>query len=71
MGAWLTIDFIAKRYGYLPSEVIEKGSSIDVVVSNLGVSYENYLSKKNEDGHVQTKHSQEELQGMLDKVRNK
>lgn len=29
------VDFVAQRYGILPSELLERGSSIDVVVSGV------------------------------------
>jgi hypothetical protein len=68
------LDFVAKRYGKLPSEVIESGSSIDLQIANLAVHYENYLHKKHQDkadGKITPNLSQEEMQAMLDKVRSK
>ena len=46
MNAWLTLDFVAKRYGILPSELLESGSSIDAKCAVLAVEYETYLTQK-------------------------
>lgn len=44
------MDFVAKRYGLLPSQVMRLGDSIDIRCANLSVSYETYLSKKHQSG---------------------
>ena len=70
----LSLDFIAKRYSKLPSEVIESGSSIDLQIANLAIEYESYLTKKaqnSKDGGITSDLSQEEMQAMLDRVRKK
>ena len=40
---------MAKRYSKLPSEIVKSGSSIDVQVANLGLRYENFLQKREND----------------------
>jgi len=72
----VTIDWVAKRYGVLPSELIARGNSIDVMMADLGVSYENHLNKKAEaksKGGVAPapKLSQEEMAQMLENVRKR
>ena len=70
----MSLDFVAKRYSKLPSEIIESGSSIDLQIANLGIAYENYLHKKHSDqanGKVTPDISQEEMQQMLDRVKKK
>lgn len=70
----LSLDFVAKRYGKLPSEVIESGSSIDLQIANLAVAYENYLHKKYsnaKDGKITPELTVEQMQAMIDKVRKK
>lgn len=42
----LTIDFVAKRYGKLPSEVMRDATTFDVSVADLGENYKDYLYKK-------------------------
>jgi hypothetical protein len=44
------LDFVAKRYGVLPSQVMKLGDSIDMKCANLAVSYESYLNKKQDGG---------------------
>lgn len=41
----LTLDFVGKRYGKLPTEVLRNGSSLDIKIANFAMQYENYLSK--------------------------
>lgn len=70
----MSLDFVAKRYGKLPSEVIESGSSIDIQIANLAVQYENYLHKKqseSKDGVITPDLSQEEMKAMLERTRNR
>ena len=70
----MTLDFIAHRYGKLPSEVLKFGDTADIQCANLAVQYENYLHKKADDeskGVKQTAHSQEELLNMIKQVKNK
>jgi hypothetical protein len=69
MNAWLSIDFVAKRYGTLPSTVLKEGDSLDLKVANLAVQYETYLSKKAQgSGAELTEH---DMQGMLDRVKKR
>lgn len=69
----LTLDFLAKRYGYLPSMVLESGTTMDLYVAETAVGYENWLSKNPKDNTIQTgnNYSTEQLQGMINAVRNK
>jgi hypothetical protein len=71
--AWLTLDFVAKRYGKLPSEVLSQGSSLDVQCGELAVAFENYLNEKHraeaEGKPMPVKYKQEELQAMMDAVK--
>jgi hypothetical protein len=72
---WLTLDFVSKRYGMLPSQVLKSGSSMDVVCAQLGVQYENYLNQRamdraNGKNTVDHNLSVEQMQAMLNSVRN-
>lgn len=73
VNAWLTLDFVAKRYGKLPSEVLHTGSSLDVTCGELAVAFENYLNQKHkaeaEGKPAPVKYKQEELQAMMDAVK--
>ncbi len=42
----LTIDALGKRYGMLPSEIMTKGSTWDIFVMDVALSYEHH---KNEE----------------------
>lgn len=40
------IDNIAKRYGLLPTEVMQRASTFDMVILDAAVGYEQYLTDK-------------------------
>jgi len=69
------LDFIAKRYGVLPSQCLAEGSNIDVVCAEIAIGYEGYLNEKSRaqaEGKplpVTNKYSTEELQSMIDSVK--
>jgi hypothetical protein len=74
MNAWLSLDFVAKRYGCLPSQVLKSGDNIDIKIAALAIDYENYITNKEKDradGKVTTDLSVEEMTQMLNTVRNK
>jgi hypothetical protein len=74
MNTWLTIDFIAKRYSCLPSEVLRSGNSVDIECANLAIAYENYQRKQEENkdkGLISTDYSEDHLKSMLNSVRNR
>lgn len=61
------MDFIARRYGTLPSIILEKGSSLDIQVAEIAVGYENYVNDKDPGKD----YSQADLQNMVNKVKEK
>ena len=70
----LTLDFVAKRYGMLPSRLLVEGVSIDVYIADLAVSYENHLYKRQQTGATSDKPvptmTQEQMQAMIDRAKN-
>jgi hypothetical protein len=42
----VTIDAMAKRYGKLPSEIMNSASTFDMVVMDAALSYEGYLEQQ-------------------------
>ena len=46
------IDHMAKRYGLLPSEVLERASTFDLVIMDMSITYENYLQRKDSKDYV-------------------
>jgi hypothetical protein len=61
---------MAKRYGKLPSEVLEKASTVDLYCLETAIGYETYLRKSHESGHSSNHGlSQEDMQAMIDRVR--
>lgn len=37
----LALDFVAQRYGMLPSQLLDQGSSLDIIVAQQAQSYTN------------------------------
>ena len=68
MTAWLTIDHAAKRYGVLPSKLMQSGDSIDLRCAEIAVGYELFVKK---NPGIKTNHgfSQEQLQAAIEKAR--
>ena len=70
MSMLLSIDALGKRYSLLPSEVMEKASTFDLVVLDAAMGFQSYLQDK-ADGKKQTpKLSQEEMMAAMERVRN-
>ena len=67
----MTLDFIAKRYGKLPSEVLREGNTIDITAGEIAVEYEGYWRSKNSGEPQKQHHSQADLQAMVDRVKEK
>lgn len=66
------IDFMAKRYSKTPTQILESGSTFDLYVAETALGYESFVAKR-ERGEIPDNHghSQEELQAMVDRVKNK
>ena len=48
----VTIDNLAQRYGLLPSEVLNRATTFDLVIMDASMSYQNYLSQKEDPNYV-------------------
>jgi hypothetical protein len=46
MALILTIDSLGKRYGMLPSEVLERSNTFDLYIMDASLSFENFHHKK-------------------------
>lgn len=69
------LDSMGKRYGKLPSEVLENASTFDLWVFDVSVSYRNYVEERELAKHDPNKAFQqqdydpEELKQKLEKFR--
>lgn len=65
----MQIDSLGKRYGLLPSEILERGNTFDLYIMDCALSFERFHIKKAENNnHVpQEYYSQEQLL----KIKNK
>lgn len=74
MNAWLTVDFVAQRYGCLPSQVLKSGDSIDIKIAAFAVQHESYLAKKEKnkaEGKITPELSVDEMKAMIQRVRTR
>ena len=66
----MSLDFVAKRYGVLPSVVLSAGYDTDIICANIAVGYENYLNSDDGKGSVAAQPTQEEMLAMIARVKN-
>jgi len=68
------LDGVAQRYGVLPSELLDKGNSLDITIATLAQEYVNRKTAEanGQPGAKKAPHmTQEQMQAMIDKVKNK
>ena len=51
-GMIVMLDQMAQRYGMLPSDIMIKASTFDMVVMDVSVSVEAYFKQKDQPGYV-------------------
>ena len=61
MGICVMIDAMAKRYALLPSEVMSRASTFDLVIMDTAFSYENWLQNKDKPEY----YNEEDLKSIL------
>ncbi len=71
MAMILAIDAIAKRYSLLPTEVLTRASTFDLVILDTAIGYERYVTDKANGKKPEPKLSQETMQKMLNRVRQR
>ena len=73
MALILTIDGLGKRYGMLPSQVLETSNTFDLYVMDMAMTFENYHHKKalNNGRDPMPDYSTNELQDILNKAKGK
>lgn len=64
----LTLDTLGERYGMLPSEVLVRGSTLDIYIMDAAISYHDYKSKRSQ-GQYAGGETQEELMAMLERAK--
>jgi hypothetical protein len=72
MALILTIDSLGKRYGMLPSEVLERSNTFDLYIMDAALTFENYHHKKamNDGKEPMPDYSTDELLEMMKKARS-
>ena len=48
----MSIDLLAKRYGCLPSEILVRATTFDLVIMDVAMSYENHRQKTQDPNYV-------------------
>jgi len=69
----MMIDAMAERYGMLPSDVLHKGNTMDLLIFDASMSYRQHIqAKANGEPAVKTDDfTQDELKEMMEKRRGK
>lgn len=67
---WLTVDVVAKRYGVLPSQLLNQGDNFDLLCAEFAIAYEGW-AMKNKDANLNNTHglSQEDMLASIERVR--
>jgi hypothetical protein len=67
----LMIDSLGKRYGMLPSEVLNRSNTFDLYIMDAALTFENYSHRKamNNGKEPIADYTTDQLQAMLKKVR--
>lgn len=71
MSMILSIDALGKRYSLLPSEVMTKASTFDLVVLDAALGYQNYIQDRADGKRAPIKASQEDLMAVMERVNKK
>jgi len=69
MSMLLSIDAIGKRYSLLPSEVMSRASTFDLVVLDAALGYQSYIQDQADGKKATPKLSQEEMMAAMERVR--
>ena len=67
----INIGMIAKQYGILPSQVCEFGTTYDLMIYDVMMSWEQYQQEKANGNNPAPNLSQEQMMVMMDKVKQK
>ena len=67
----LMIDSLGKRYGMLPSEVLNRSNTFDLYIMDVALSFETFQHKKamNNGKNPIDMYTTDDLKAMLNKVR--
>jgi hypothetical protein len=71
MSMLLCIDAIGKRYSLLPSEVMTRASTFDLVVLDASLGYQKYIQDKADGNKQSPQLSQEEMIKMMERTKQK
>jgi hypothetical protein len=67
----LLIDSLARTYGCLPSEVLSKADTFDIMVMDVSMAWQTIQNSKRENKPLpQHMYNKDELQERLNKARN-
>jgi len=67
----LQLDSLGKRYGLLPSEVLDRGSTFDLYIMDAAMTFEQFHVKKAQNnGKVPTEYyTEEQLMAIMQKAK--
>jgi len=65
------LDALAKRYSTLPSKLLCDADSFDIMVFDVAITWERMQHNKHNKKVDSSMYDQQELQDMMDRVRNR
>ena len=71
MSMLLSIDALGKRYSLLPSEVMCRASTFDLVVLDAALGYQSYVQDQAEGKRAPVKATQQEMMAAMERVNRK
>jgi hypothetical protein len=68
----LTLDFVAKRYGMLPSQLLREGTSLDIIIADAAQGYQNQQAAQAQNPSSTANHglTEEQMLAMVAATRN-
>ncbi len=69
---YLTLDFLAQRYGVLPSKLIREGDIVDLSIATIGTEYAKWVKENPELAKSKANNhglSQEQMVAAIKRVR--
>jgi hypothetical protein len=64
------LDSLGKRYGMLPSKILENASTLDIFVMDAALSYKDFIERKDKGDFTQT-YTTDDLATIMSNARKK
>ena len=66
------LDALGERYGYLPSEVLSRATTMDLTIFDVAVAYKTKQARKESGNYdMNDEYTEKELKDIMEKTRGK